>query len=523
MRAGKLIIHKKPLFTHHNVWWSLSFLSICFFLFYVSKITWIHEDANITFRVIDNALSGYGLRWNIDERVQVYTHPLWMLVLLIPSFLMKVFLTFPYHIYFASFLCSLLASAGVCLTLWRLFQKSPFALTAVMMLLVGSNAFTDYISSGLENPLSFVLLATFIFLALRTSSFYRLTLVVAFLATTRVDLSLIVMPYYLYHLWLHRKEVAVTKLVAAGLPAIVWYLFSLLYYGSFWPNTAYAKLHAGFSQIEYWNNGLYYWNNLTHYSPLTAFIVIGGLGIFAWLITKRNFNRHCLLLCGAYIYIIYIFYIGGDYMAGRFYGTPYLCILVVCVDILRKYIRPKSWQFFVISPCLLFSAWQDYKNWPYVNWQNSSQHIEDVANERYLRMPTCLFCLRKGDVEKFDWVQDGINLKQQAKLFSTDTKNRFVALRGSIGLTGLFAGEKVHIIDTAALVDPLLSQMNSNTRFRIGHFWRDIPAGYEWAVSTGDLSRMDPTLAEKYKDIQSITRAPLFSKERLAAILRKNI
>src|SRR3989339_805941 len=41
---------------------------------------WISEDALITFRTIDNFLQGYGLRWNIDERVQVATHPLWMLV-----------------------------------------------------------------------------------------------------------------------------------------------------------------------------------------------------------------------------------------------------------------------------------------------------------------------------------------------------------------------------------------------------------------------------------------------------------
>ena len=42
----------------------------------------VTEDAFITFRVIDNALNGYGLVWNVDERVQVFTHPLWALMLL---------------------------------------------------------------------------------------------------------------------------------------------------------------------------------------------------------------------------------------------------------------------------------------------------------------------------------------------------------------------------------------------------------------------------------------------------------
>lgn len=41
---------------------------------------WITEDAFINFRVIENFLSGEGPVWNIGERVQVFTSPLWMLL-----------------------------------------------------------------------------------------------------------------------------------------------------------------------------------------------------------------------------------------------------------------------------------------------------------------------------------------------------------------------------------------------------------------------------------------------------------
>ena len=40
------------------------------------------RDSYITFRVVDNAAAGLGLTWNPAERVQGYTHPLWLLVLL---------------------------------------------------------------------------------------------------------------------------------------------------------------------------------------------------------------------------------------------------------------------------------------------------------------------------------------------------------------------------------------------------------------------------------------------------------
>ena len=41
---------------------------------------WVAEDAFFTYRVVDNFVDGFGLRWNVDGRVQVYTHPLWMML-----------------------------------------------------------------------------------------------------------------------------------------------------------------------------------------------------------------------------------------------------------------------------------------------------------------------------------------------------------------------------------------------------------------------------------------------------------
>ena len=47
----------------------------------VVKDAWLSDDSFITLRTIDNVWHGYGLRWNPIERVQTYTHPLWMLLL----------------------------------------------------------------------------------------------------------------------------------------------------------------------------------------------------------------------------------------------------------------------------------------------------------------------------------------------------------------------------------------------------------------------------------------------------------
>ena len=42
---------------------------------------WVTDDAFITFRVVRNFLAGDGPVYNLGERVQAYTHPLWFWLL----------------------------------------------------------------------------------------------------------------------------------------------------------------------------------------------------------------------------------------------------------------------------------------------------------------------------------------------------------------------------------------------------------------------------------------------------------
>ena len=42
---------------------------------------WVQEDAFINFRIIGNLLAGHGPVFNVGERVEVYSDPLWMFLL----------------------------------------------------------------------------------------------------------------------------------------------------------------------------------------------------------------------------------------------------------------------------------------------------------------------------------------------------------------------------------------------------------------------------------------------------------
>src|SRR5262245_40579712 len=69
-----------PARQHFRLPLTLFWLSL--FTIVLLRTAWVSDDAYFTFRTIDNAVHGYGLRWNVAERVQAYTHPLWMLLVL---------------------------------------------------------------------------------------------------------------------------------------------------------------------------------------------------------------------------------------------------------------------------------------------------------------------------------------------------------------------------------------------------------------------------------------------------------
>ena len=107
------------------------------------RTAWLAEDAFITFRTIDNFVHGYGLTWNVAERVQAYSNPLWML-LLIP------FYSLSGEIVYTAMAVSIAVSAAAVLVLCARLPGAS-ALLAVCILAC-SKAFIDYFTSGLEQP-----------------------------------------------------------------------------------------------------------------------------------------------------------------------------------------------------------------------------------------------------------------------------------------------------------------------------------------------------------------------------------
>jgi arabinofuranosyltransferase len=501
-----------PLALPRHAQLALVALSGALFTLVVFRNAWLNDDAYITFRTVDNFIRGDGLTWNPAERVQAYTHPLWM-------FALSLAYLFTHEAFFTSLALSMaLSLAAVLLIGLRIAPSTPAALAGIAIL-IGSKAYVDYSTSGLENPLTHLLVALFLLVYLRWPDKPRHLFVLAGIAAlvmlTRTDLIVLLLPALVYAALRPRRWSAVVAVVAGFIPFALWEAFSLFYYGFLFPNTAYAKLNTGISQRELVEQGLYYLLNSIRIDPLTLMVIAAGV---AAPLVARNW-RQAAVSAGMLLYLAYVVRIGGDFMSGRFLTAPLLCAAIVLVC--QRWPAPAYLLAAGVATAVslaspyppLFSGESFSLNRPY-------QEIKDehgVADERgiYYQATGLLKILR--DPASFDhvYIQEGRQLAAEGPT---------VTVQSSIGFIGYFAGRDAHIVDMFALADPLLARLpaSENKDWRIGHFKRVIPYGYVRTLTSGENEIDDKRLARYYDKLALVTRGDLFDLNRLVEIWNFN-
>lgn len=313
------------------------------FVVVLIRNAWVSDDAYITFRVVENFLSGYGLTYNPFVRVQAYTHPAWMLLLSGLYFLERVlFSSGPNTLYFITVFISILISfLALSMILQKVVQADFLTSIFVVAAFLFSRAYMDYSTSGLENPLSHLLLAFFLWIYLKKpGNIFALTIAASLLVMTRQDLVILVLPPLLQVYWSYRKRDNVFETLLFGLsPIFLWEVFSILYYGFPFPNTAYAKLNTGIESSLLFQQGIDYLLNSLHWDPLTLLIVFfTGFSVFTLPVQVQEKNKLMLLYAGVALYILYVVGIGGDFMSGRFLTAPFF----VSVIILSQTSQPRN-------------------------------------------------------------------------------------------------------------------------------------------------------------------------------------
>lgn len=289
-------------------------------------------------------------------------------------------------------------------------------------------------------------------------------------------------------------------------PAVLWVGFSLFYYGSPVPNTALAKVQNGLTLAENAEQAINYIRWTVDRDTVSAVLLLVGTVGGLWDRKLREFA------IGLVLWIAYLFYVGADYMGGRFFSAPLLLACLLVGFQLRKCrgLWKALWTAYL---AVNVGALQGTVFSP-STFDQKILADSGIADERgfYYQQLGAFPVLRRGAWNAHPWLREGDALKEVPGTYT----------RCAIGMTGYAGGPDIYWIDPLALTEPFLARLPARTGGRVGHYERAFPAGYlESTVARKNLL-VDPALHRLYADVDLAARFPLFSPGRMAAIWRLN-
>jgi arabinofuranosyltransferase len=501
----------------------LPFLAI--YLAIIVLTAWVSDDAFITFRSIENLIHGYGLVFNVGERVQTFTHPLWMLL---QSFIYA--LTGWFHppfglnqLFFWNILISLgLSLVAVGLYAFKVAGSTKMAILGIVTLSL-SKAFVDYSTSGLENSLSYLLAVCFFGYFLtgqKDNPGYSpgLSFLAGLATLNRMDAILLYLPVLGLVVWQSsNKPKTILSMFIGSSPVVLWELFSLFYYGTPFPNTASAKLDTGIQTFTLLRQGAYYYLNSLRLDTLTLAVITFAVTL---AVISRNLQRITIAL-GMTLYLCYILSIGGDFMSGRYFSLPLIVAVTLLSTFEIKWARlfGASLAAILVIGLIPFITTIERRPSYGMNRDNNLVFMDrhKIADERLVyRERTGLLAAVQGNSPKVVYSQEGWEYYPGYP--------REVHVVGAMGLNGYRDGPNIHVIDVNGLADPLIARMplEDTREFRIGHFHHIVPDGYEETLASGTNMIRDANIASYYDKLSFVVKGSLWDWDRLIETWKLN-
>lgn len=481
----------------------------------VLRVAWMSDDGLINVRTALNLAHGNGPGFNAGERVQAFTSPLWFgLEYLVGRATGEYIVT-------AVLLGAVCSVAAVALVAHR--ARSFLQAACVALSFALSCSLIDFSTGGLENGLAVLTAVALLVVAARPPGSLRwwcaCGLLLAALVLVRQDHALIAGPLAALFLWrgwrADRRGLAVF-VASAVVPVVVWSVVSWATFGSLVPNTLAAKTNVEISQWKLLGAGLYYLVASAWADPVLALVMLLGVGLGLW----RGDMVQRVVAAGVVLYVAYLVWIGGDFMAGRFLTTPAMVSLWLLASVPVPPVG--RWTAHrvagaAVAAVVLLGAWpmgverpsstsdprwalvdrhgvaDEAAVWRAQGWTLQAA-LDDAAPTGFADEPASY-----PDMHELQWLEDQwTHVVPPPK----GTARPVLVMCGGIGGYGLAAGPTVFIIDQCALTDAFLAElpwrMPPSGYWRIGHWGRELPAGYEDAVRFADPSYVvDPVLRDR--------------------------
>lgn len=499
------------------------FLTFVFFTALVLLLGWQSDDSFHGYVMVKHLLEGNGFVYNIGERVCATTSPLYTLSCAIP-----VALT--HEIFFTTLILDTIYSAAAYhIFAYQICRTREQVLTG-FIIFIGSKAFLSYTTSGLENSLLFLFMALFLWQYFKRDYFdsrHLLLLALTFsgIALTRMDNVLFFIPVIVYVYLFKRENTSFIKCVGLGLlglcPFFIWEIFSLIYFGSLVPNTAYVKIGTGITLIDYAKHGLlYYWYTFLNDAVV---LLIPCAYIIMTIILKKV--KYLLISIGIVLYGVYLLTVGGDFMMGRhFTGMLFISVLSVTMMFNREKdyfdtIRRMRTAFFVLAIGLV--CWS-FTFGTSIGSQYLFGHVfaSSISDEREYYFTTTGFY---NNVRSL--IKTGRTCWEDTWNNESPDRLRREGFRGDIldNAAGIlvYKNSDLYLNDTYCLGDPFLSRLPAlyQDSWRVGHLKRVCPDGYRESIYEEENLIEDEDLKEYYDKIKIISSGDIWSGERYKTIM----
>lgn len=478
---------------------------------------WSSEDAFIYHRIVDQLLAGNGPVFNVGERVEAYTGPLWLGLLAVARAVAPASVELEWMSVALGLALSVGGFLAAVLAARRLWSSGPSATVrrGALMLPLGALVvaalppFWDYATSGLETGLAFAWLGgTFLGLVAvglpaggegrrPARAHYGLAVAIGLGPLVRPDLTLFAIAFLVALAILARPFSLGRALgLAAGAAALplVYQLFRMGYFGSLVPNTALAKEAGG----VYWARGWSYLLDL--FRPYALWLPIAALLGWAAVSARgqwRGAERERALLvavpiAAGLLQILYVVRLGGDYMHARMLLPGVFAVLMPVAVVATRSRWTSPLLAAVIVPWAIVCAF---------TLRAPAEPAKDPTNlkvndqrRRYAEVWGYRDPVTLGDYAAVTMRRPGLHVRQGRELAAlaesrravvlgyTSDRNRFgersrhpvahkgvtprpearspvVVRTGSIGRIGFAAGPRVHIVDRNGLADPMAARL----------------------------------------------------------------
>ncbi|MGI9249909.1 MAG: hypothetical protein ACR2PR_01755 [Pseudohongiellaceae bacterium] len=521
---------------------------------YIAFITaYVGDDARISLRQVWNFINGDGMTFNVGDRVQAFSHPTWFLLL---SFVTAI----TRELSVTTLMVSIsLSSAAVALLLAVERRAPPLVgksklgggLTPVLLLFF-SYAFCEYMTSGLENPLSYFLVGLLLWfiatdkLAQHTTQHLTqhrrwMFLIMALLVLNRFDYAALFLPLAILLSFTSSSDAnrsnisapssSFTKLRQAlkdlmrdlandvwpgAAVLLAWFAFSLVYFGAPFPNTFYAKMATGYPLAEVLERAVNYYVATLKNDTISLVIILVGL-----LLSLANGSRVLLALAaGQLLYTVFLLSAGGSHMEGRFFAVPvYLSVGQIILALASKgKVSLQPFRPWIVPGLLLLGLGLGIgaPRYPFMattgdTAQDAIPGATHVVNLRLNQYPRFGLLSRNREA----WPQIVDQPEEFPKYYKIDGD--------WLGETS-WSGPGEYLIDDFALADPFLARLPAiqHEGWRVDHHFRKPPTDYG-NYMVGKVKELpDQSLNGLARDVLLAIRGDLFTRERFAAIWRLN-